>query len=100
MLVGCQGTARAIGFYSPAERPIRDRLNVKCEMAHSFGVVDGGGDSDSAGYVGVSFVEALVPAAKHAIRRLWDLLTGSALIALGGERSGPASKMAPRQASS
>ena len=33
-------------------------------------------------YVGVSLVEALGPAAKHAIPELWDLLGGSALIAL------------------
>jgi len=38
-------------------------------------------------YVGVSLVEGLVPAAKHAIPELWDLLGGSALIALGGERT-------------
>lgn len=38
-------------------------------------------------YVGVSLVEGLVPAAKHAIPELWDLLAGSALIALGGERT-------------
>ena len=38
-------------------------------------------------YVGVSLVEALVPAAKEAIPELWDLLGGSALIALGGERT-------------
>ncbi len=38
-------------------------------------------------YVGVSLVEALVPAAKHAIPKLWALLGGSALIALGGERT-------------
>jgi len=38
-------------------------------------------------YVGVSLVEGLVPAAKHAIPELWDLLEGSALIALGGERT-------------
>jgi 2-polyprenyl-6-methoxyphenol hydroxylase-like FAD-dependent oxidoreductase len=38
-------------------------------------------------YVGVSLVEALVPAAKQAIPELWDLLGGSALIALGGERT-------------
>ena len=38
-------------------------------------------------YVGVSLVEALVPSAKHAIPELWDLLGGSALIALGGERT-------------
>src|SRR5579862_2756772 len=38
-------------------------------------------------YVGVSLVEALVPEAKHAIPELWGLLGGSALIALGGERT-------------
>ena len=38
-------------------------------------------------YVGVSLVEALVPAAKHAIPKLWALLGGSALISLGGERT-------------
>jgi 2-polyprenyl-6-methoxyphenol hydroxylase-like FAD-dependent oxidoreductase len=38
-------------------------------------------------YVGVSLVECLVPAAKQAIPELWDLLGGSALIALGGERT-------------
>jgi len=38
-------------------------------------------------YVGVSLVEGLVPAAKHAIPELWDLLGGVALIALGGERT-------------
>jgi 2-polyprenyl-6-methoxyphenol hydroxylase-like FAD-dependent oxidoreductase len=38
-------------------------------------------------YVGVSLVEALVPAAKQEIPELWDLLKGSALIALGGERT-------------
>ena len=38
-------------------------------------------------YVGVSLVEGVVPAAKHAIPELWDLLGGSALIALGGERT-------------
>jgi 2-polyprenyl-6-methoxyphenol hydroxylase-like FAD-dependent oxidoreductase len=38
-------------------------------------------------YVGVSLVEGLVPAAKQAIPKLWDLLGGSALIALGGERT-------------
>jgi len=38
-------------------------------------------------YVGVSLVEALVPEAKHAIPELWNLLGGSALIALGGERT-------------
>jgi 2-polyprenyl-6-methoxyphenol hydroxylase-like FAD-dependent oxidoreductase len=38
-------------------------------------------------YVGVSLVEGLVPAAKRAIPELWNLLGGSALIALGGERT-------------
>jgi 2-polyprenyl-6-methoxyphenol hydroxylase-like FAD-dependent oxidoreductase len=38
-------------------------------------------------YVGVSLVEALVPDAKQTIPELWDLLGGSALIALGGERT-------------
>jgi 2-polyprenyl-6-methoxyphenol hydroxylase-like FAD-dependent oxidoreductase len=38
-------------------------------------------------YVGVSLVEGLVPAAKQTIPGLWDLLGGSALIALGGERT-------------
>jgi 2-polyprenyl-6-methoxyphenol hydroxylase-like FAD-dependent oxidoreductase len=38
-------------------------------------------------HVGVSLVEGLVPAAKHAIPELWSLLGGSALIALGGERT-------------
>lgn len=38
-------------------------------------------------YVGVSLVEGLVPAAEQAIPALWDLLGGSALIALGGERT-------------
>ena len=38
-------------------------------------------------YVGVSLVEGLIPDAKHAIPELWDLLGGSALIALGGERT-------------
>lgn len=38
-------------------------------------------------YVGISLVEALVPAAKQTIPELWDLLGGSALIALGGERT-------------
>src|SRR5580692_3932530 len=37
-------------------------------------------------YVGVSLVEGLVPGAKQMIPELWDLLGGSALIALGGER--------------
>jgi 2-polyprenyl-6-methoxyphenol hydroxylase-like FAD-dependent oxidoreductase len=35
----------------------------------------------------VSLVEGLVPGAKQMIRELWDLLGGSALIALGGERT-------------
>jgi 2-polyprenyl-6-methoxyphenol hydroxylase-like FAD-dependent oxidoreductase len=38
-------------------------------------------------YVGVSLVEGLVPAAKRTMPKLWDLLGGSALIALGGERT-------------
>ncbi len=38
-------------------------------------------------YVGVSLVEALVPAAAQTIPELWNLLGGSALIALGGERT-------------
>jgi 2-polyprenyl-6-methoxyphenol hydroxylase-like FAD-dependent oxidoreductase len=38
-------------------------------------------------YVGVSLVEGLVPEAKQMIPELWDLLGGSALIALGGERT-------------
>jgi 2-polyprenyl-6-methoxyphenol hydroxylase-like FAD-dependent oxidoreductase len=38
-------------------------------------------------YVGVSLVEALVPDAKKTIPELWDLIGGSALIALGGERT-------------
>jgi 2-polyprenyl-6-methoxyphenol hydroxylase-like FAD-dependent oxidoreductase len=38
-------------------------------------------------YVGVSLVEALVPAAKQTIPELWNLLGGSALIALGRERT-------------
>jgi len=38
-------------------------------------------------YAGVSLVEGLVPAAKQTIPKLWDLLGGSALIALGGERT-------------
>jgi 2-polyprenyl-6-methoxyphenol hydroxylase-like FAD-dependent oxidoreductase len=38
-------------------------------------------------YVGVALVEGLVPAGKHAIPELWELLGGSALIALGGERT-------------
>ena len=38
-------------------------------------------------YVGVSLVEGLVPAAKQTIPELWELLGGSALFALGGERT-------------
>jgi 2-polyprenyl-6-methoxyphenol hydroxylase-like FAD-dependent oxidoreductase len=38
-------------------------------------------------YVGVSLVEMLVPAAKQTVPELWHLLGGSALIALGGERT-------------
>jgi 2-polyprenyl-6-methoxyphenol hydroxylase-like FAD-dependent oxidoreductase len=38
-------------------------------------------------YVGVSLAEGLVPAAKETIPELWALLGGSALIALGGERT-------------
>jgi 2-polyprenyl-6-methoxyphenol hydroxylase-like FAD-dependent oxidoreductase len=38
-------------------------------------------------YVGVSLVECLVPAARQTIPELWGLLGGSALIALGGERT-------------
>jgi len=38
-------------------------------------------------YVGVSLVEGLIPAAEQTIPELWDLLGGSALIALGGERT-------------
>ncbi len=38
-------------------------------------------------YVGVSLVEGLVPAAQHAMPEMWELLGGSALIALGGERT-------------
>lgn len=38
-------------------------------------------------YVGVSLVEGLIPAAEQAIPELWNLLGGSALIALGGERT-------------
>jgi 2-polyprenyl-6-methoxyphenol hydroxylase-like FAD-dependent oxidoreductase len=38
-------------------------------------------------YVGVSLVEGLAPAAKEVIPKLWELLGGSALIALGGERT-------------
>jgi 2-polyprenyl-6-methoxyphenol hydroxylase-like FAD-dependent oxidoreductase len=38
-------------------------------------------------YVGVSLVEGLVPAAQETVPELWELLGGSALIALGGERT-------------
>jgi 2-polyprenyl-6-methoxyphenol hydroxylase-like FAD-dependent oxidoreductase len=38
-------------------------------------------------YVGVSLVEGLIPAANQSIPKLWNLLKGSALIALGGERT-------------
>src|ERR1700761_422511 len=38
-------------------------------------------------YVGVALVEGLIPEAKRTIPKLWDLLGGSALIALGGERT-------------
>jgi 2-polyprenyl-6-methoxyphenol hydroxylase-like FAD-dependent oxidoreductase len=38
-------------------------------------------------YVGVSLVEGLVPEAKQMIPELWNLLGGSAMIALGGERT-------------
>jgi 2-polyprenyl-6-methoxyphenol hydroxylase-like FAD-dependent oxidoreductase len=38
-------------------------------------------------YVGVSLVAGLVPAAAQTIPELWDLLGGSALIALGGQRT-------------
>jgi 2-polyprenyl-6-methoxyphenol hydroxylase-like FAD-dependent oxidoreductase len=38
-------------------------------------------------YVGVSLIEALVPNAKQTTPELWDLLGGSALMALGGERT-------------
>jgi 2-polyprenyl-6-methoxyphenol hydroxylase-like FAD-dependent oxidoreductase len=38
-------------------------------------------------YVGVSLVEAVVPAAKETIPALWSLLGGAALMALGGERT-------------
>ena len=38
-------------------------------------------------YVGVSLIEMLVPAAKQNIPDLWELLGGSALIALGNERT-------------
>ena len=38
-------------------------------------------------YVGVSLVEGLVPAAQQTVPALWELLGGSALMALGGERT-------------
>lgn len=38
-------------------------------------------------YVGVSLVEALIPAAQQSVPELWDMLGGSALIALGNERT-------------
>jgi 2-polyprenyl-6-methoxyphenol hydroxylase-like FAD-dependent oxidoreductase len=38
-------------------------------------------------YVGVSLVEGSVPAAAEAVPQLWSLLEGSALIALGSERT-------------
>ena len=38
-------------------------------------------------YVGVSLVEGLIPVGKQTIPELWELLGGSALIALGGERT-------------
>jgi 2-polyprenyl-6-methoxyphenol hydroxylase-like FAD-dependent oxidoreductase len=38
-------------------------------------------------YVGVSLVEGLIPSAQQTIPELWKLLGGSALIALGGERT-------------
>ncbi len=38
-------------------------------------------------YVGVSLVESLLPEAEQTIPELWDLIGGSALIALGGERT-------------
>ena len=38
-------------------------------------------------YVGVSLVEGVVPAGRETIPGLWELLGGSALIALGGERT-------------
>ena len=37
--------------------------------------------------VGISLVEAVVPVAQQTIPHLWELLAGSALIALGGERT-------------
>ena len=38
-------------------------------------------------YVGVSLVEALVPAVQQTIPELWSLLGGAALVVLGGERT-------------
>ena len=38
-------------------------------------------------YVGVSLVEGLIPAAQQTVPELWELLGGSALIALGAERT-------------
>jgi 2-polyprenyl-6-methoxyphenol hydroxylase-like FAD-dependent oxidoreductase len=38
-------------------------------------------------YVGVSLVEGLIPAGRQTIPELWELIGGSALIALGGERT-------------
>ena len=38
-------------------------------------------------YAGVALVEGLVPAAEQTVPELWELLGGSALIALGGERT-------------
>jgi 2-polyprenyl-6-methoxyphenol hydroxylase-like FAD-dependent oxidoreductase len=38
-------------------------------------------------YVGVSLVEGLIPAAQQTVPELWKMLGGSALIALGGERT-------------
>jgi 2-polyprenyl-6-methoxyphenol hydroxylase-like FAD-dependent oxidoreductase len=38
-------------------------------------------------YVGVCLVEGVVPAAEQAVPELWHLLEGSALIALGSERT-------------
>ncbi|MGI4828152.1 MAG: FAD-dependent oxidoreductase [Janthinobacterium lividum] len=38
-------------------------------------------------YVGVSLVEALIPAARQSVPALWDLLGGAALMALGNGRT-------------
>ncbi|MGI4758413.1 MAG: FAD-dependent oxidoreductase [Janthinobacterium lividum] len=38
-------------------------------------------------YVGVALVEAIIPEAKQRVPELWELLGGSALVALGGERT-------------